>query len=469
MSEHEHLPDHDGGGEDAERPRYLRLEVPAYDRAEGVHPLSYLQLGAPRHDSPLLRTGDDLLEAIELGHETTHFFRDDYRVKNGHTNPAATYMRDDGATRETATANPHEFVRARTEELLSRGGIREHTDGNRITTTRGDRIEVIGGNHKLVVLGRRWERRNEEGHFEEHGWEPAYLESSGGVPMERSNTGTDEEVHFQFTNEPERWKVVAETLRGNTIDVYEGDRHDTYRCREMTETVGGTGALPTTSGEVQDQDASRWLVPEGEGLTAMKPVLVEDVRARSVSVTKEIYGAGAGNGTVVEETWVTDLRETTRVGGTWTTQAEGDVVTDQKGSVSSPVATFNDDVRSSGKLAIQEFFGLKFELVAGALRTWNTGAGYRLQVGAFAEAELAAKVEAFINCFRFGFSLARKTSIEFGVGLEVSVGVDVQVKLLKDKMALSSQRLALAKLGSHVDHTKIHCAEVSSAVTKFWL
>ncbi len=39
--------------------------------------------------------------------------------------------------------------------LHSKGGWRDHSDGNRITTTRGDKIEVIRGNYKLVVLGRQ--------------------------------------------------------------------------------------------------------------------------------------------------------------------------------------------------------------------------------------------------------------------------------------------------------------------------
>ena len=39
--------------------------------------------------------------------------------------------------------------------LHTKGGWRDHTDGNRITTTRGDKVEVIRGNYKLIVLGRQ--------------------------------------------------------------------------------------------------------------------------------------------------------------------------------------------------------------------------------------------------------------------------------------------------------------------------
>lgn len=39
--------------------------------------------------------------------------------------------------------------------LHLRGGVRDHSDGNRITTTRGDKVEIIRGNYKLLVLGRQ--------------------------------------------------------------------------------------------------------------------------------------------------------------------------------------------------------------------------------------------------------------------------------------------------------------------------
>jgi hypothetical protein len=52
--------------------------------------------------------------------------------------------------------------RAESQMLLTRGGWRDHTDGNRVTTTRGDKIEVIQGNYKLLVLGRQDPRQRGE-------------------------------------------------------------------------------------------------------------------------------------------------------------------------------------------------------------------------------------------------------------------------------------------------------------------
>jgi hypothetical protein len=42
-----------------------------------------------------------------------------------------------------------------TKRLLTKGGWWDHSDGNRVTTTSGDKVEVIQGNYKMVVLGRK--------------------------------------------------------------------------------------------------------------------------------------------------------------------------------------------------------------------------------------------------------------------------------------------------------------------------
>jgi hypothetical protein len=55
----------------------------------------------------------------------------------------------------SAQANVIQNRQAETLKLLSKGGWWDHSDGNRVTTTSGDKIEVIEGNYKLVVLGRQ--------------------------------------------------------------------------------------------------------------------------------------------------------------------------------------------------------------------------------------------------------------------------------------------------------------------------
>ncbi|MFO0550169.1 MAG: hypothetical protein U0271_17375 [Polyangiaceae bacterium] len=54
-----------------------------------------------------------------------------------------------------SAANDAKNRQAETLRLLTKGGWWDHSDGNRITTTSGDKIEVIQGNYKMVVLGRQ--------------------------------------------------------------------------------------------------------------------------------------------------------------------------------------------------------------------------------------------------------------------------------------------------------------------------
>jgi len=50
----------------------------------------------------------------------------------------------------------HKDIRKQhSEKLLERGGWWDHTDGNRISTTYGDKVEVIRGNYKMVVMSRQ--------------------------------------------------------------------------------------------------------------------------------------------------------------------------------------------------------------------------------------------------------------------------------------------------------------------------
>lgn len=65
---------------------------------------------------------------------------------------------DDQRLRDGSTS-PHQLSEAErineSSYLHSRGGWRDHSDGNRITTTYGDKVEVIRGNYKLMVMGRQ--------------------------------------------------------------------------------------------------------------------------------------------------------------------------------------------------------------------------------------------------------------------------------------------------------------------------
>ncbi|WP_437563012.1 hypothetical protein [Sorangium sp. So ce542] len=74
------------------------------------------------------------------GRQMRPTFVDDQRLREGC--PSPHQLKEDQRINESSY-------------LHSRGGWRDHSDGNRITTTYGDKVEVIRGNYKLMVMGRQ--------------------------------------------------------------------------------------------------------------------------------------------------------------------------------------------------------------------------------------------------------------------------------------------------------------------------
>jgi hypothetical protein len=69
----------------------------------------------------------------------------------GDTTPAGPFPTTSG----TPPTKQPTLMQNESAILQQKGGWRDHSDGNRITTTFGDKVEVIRGNYKLLVLGRQ--------------------------------------------------------------------------------------------------------------------------------------------------------------------------------------------------------------------------------------------------------------------------------------------------------------------------
>jgi hypothetical protein len=81
------------------------------------------------------------------------FFLDDVRTRDVDLDPTLL-----GSPSPLAYAGHGLTMDQRQKEsaqLYARGGWRDHSDGNRITTTYGDKVEVIRGNYKMIILGRQ--------------------------------------------------------------------------------------------------------------------------------------------------------------------------------------------------------------------------------------------------------------------------------------------------------------------------
>jgi hypothetical protein len=212
--------------------------VPSYDRDEHAgpsakaHPVSYLRLGSMRSGMAELSTpelrGDDLLERAGFGSvaspATAAFFDEtNGGDPRGQTAAGTSYRRDDGGEETTSS------TRDLTAELMTRGGWRDHTDGNRVSTTRGDRVDFVFGNYKRVVFGRQ---------AQGSALARTTFEISGGHLHETSETGCEvKSISWVQTHEG-TWKIVEETLSVNGIERFSGRKTEYVDGDERTTTIG---------------------------------------------------------------------------------------------------------------------------------------------------------------------------------------------------------------------------------------
>ena len=185
--------DSDGNGESLITPgKHLLLSVPDYDPNTAGKQSSFIRIGYP--NIPWTEeVGADLVKLAYLvgpaGKEedaavkarfSSKYLLDEKGNATAVENPeydkvlvefATEYgasfcplFIDDQRLRGEGNVNPkgpegHGFVsdlrRSTSDALQNNCGWRDHSDGNRITTTRGDKIEVVYGNYKLIVLGRQ--------------------------------------------------------------------------------------------------------------------------------------------------------------------------------------------------------------------------------------------------------------------------------------------------------------------------
>lgn len=239
-------------------------------------PLTYFVCGAARSDAdepPTLMRGDELVSDIR--------FKDDLR-----TVPSTqTYLSNDGTAPSASDSTYRETLSA---ALLTRGGWREHTDGDRVSTTRGDSVEVVYGNYKLVVLGRITEAFDPSGRgglgdarntTVNSTLTQTSLDASGGLLTDETSTGGRiVSTSWDDGTEDGSWCTLEQTDSGDKRVVYRGRWQRTFHGPKLALYVGsGTTAVSIDAGN--DTAAAH---------TAERPAVKRSTFARAIS-HKERY------------------------------------------------------------------------------------------------------------------------------------------------------------------------------------
>ncbi len=192
-------------------------------------------------------------------------FIDDTRSRNP---DEMTFIAGQSAS-NTLTARQTE-----TKRLLSKGGWWDHSDGNRISTTVGDKVEVVQGNYKLIVLGRKDPSLGGEALSEEC----SLSDASGGKTIDHTG-GTEAEVmSLEWVKDGDEWSCYQDNGKGNLVSTFHGRKFEYFT---------GTKIVDQRGKDPGDIDMSHIDKPYDED---DDPAIVEQTWARSLSEYKGSQG-----------------------------------------------------------------------------------------------------------------------------------------------------------------------------------
>lgn len=357
--------------------KYILIEAPNFNNASSPTEAmsSYLRLGAVKDLSLAANPAAPKATGEDLAAQITDFI-DDTRVREG----CPDYLSP--AERQAETAKLH-----------IKGGWRDHSDGNRISTTRGDKIEVVKGNYRMVIMG----RQNDIA-----GWDV-----SGGHVGESGIT-FDGASSIEYTTEEYggTWVVVEKTIKGHVHSAFHGRVFD-YYCGESVESITGSEA----PNEMQPN-----------------PVVTEQTWAESI--TSKTGSAALPIPSMVSETWADVMSDTTNA----QTVTSMTTVVD---TTSTTVATNITDTTTAAAITSTTTAGIIADTtVAGLMTSFTTANIEDLTIGTSNTVIIGAETETVIGTMgeltvgsESSIIVGAESSINLSVNTSLTVGIETSVAL----------------------------------------
>ncbi|MFO0553811.1 MAG: hypothetical protein U0271_35835 [Polyangiaceae bacterium] len=370
-------------------------------------------------------------------------------------------------------------------QLYARGGWRAHSDGNRITTTYGDKIEVVRGNYKMIVLG----RQDDPG--EGMGWEATGDHVVDYAPGTMPGAGFWLEFvpDYVFTDSDKTKQTGVWLLVNTTEGVYEYARYAgnfrEERWGDVLETYVGSENPPATSSIASDNvagskghdpphrftdrkyDLPKYgpsnpvgtktdrLVPEwqydNKDVIRSNPHIIEKTWARRIDgwtgSAAQPVGLGATDGGIFEKTYATKVDSYTAAG---TVDEESHVTTTNS-------KTYGDTVTEFTHLNKMQVSNTIVDIMIE--ETTTTPFHFEGHLGAVhLGMEVGIAIEIFLGG-KFGFQAA--------LGIEIATAGILEVKIPKeDKVALKKDLLALQETVTLVSSSTMALKEQTTALTK---
>lgn len=371
--------------------KYFRLEVPNFNGAasEAEQMTSFLHLGAVRE--PRLAASPDAPKATgeDLAARVTTFI-DDTRKRDG----CPDFL-------------PESVRQAETAKLHSKGGWRDHSDGNRITTTRGDKVEVIKGNYRMLILGRQ---------EDEAGWDV-----SGGHVSESGITFAGSSSIEWTQNYDGTWKVTEETIKGDVTSTYQGDVTDYYYGNFVRSTTGT--AFPTEGHEnpaITDRTWAR-IIESYTGSAALPvPVIHDETYAESITsktTADSMSDTTEVSGSIESKTSAGSMSSTTEAGSITDTTTAGVITSTTVGAL----------VDTTVGPSLSTIIGTETEIIVGNSGELNLGLQDSITLGAVIDLTVA---------FMLDVSIAGKLEVSIGRSYKFDAEANFDITPVKVKTAI---------------------------------
>lgn len=374
--------------------KYILIEAPNFNNAasEADAMSSYLRLGAVKDPAIAASAGAPKASGEDLAALVTTFI-DDNRVREG----CPDYLSP--AVRQAETAKLH-----------TKGGWRDHSDGNRVTTTRGDKVEIIKGNYRMLVLGRQNDRAGFDisgGHVAESG---ITFQGSSSIQWVQNYDGT--------------WKVTEETIKGDVYTMYMGDVKDEYWGNFKTSSTGSAAPSKEKPNPVIEDRTWALSIASYTGSAALPvPTISDETWAGSITSSTT---ADAMTSTATVSGAITD---TTTVGGAIvsTTTAGGAIVDTTTAAAVTTTTTAALVANTTIGNTTDVIIGSELEMILGNSAQITVGAEESLTVGAVLDVMIGIMIE---------ITLAGRLDISAGPVLELAPEA-VSLQALKTEINLA--------------------------------
>jgi hypothetical protein len=224
-----------------------------------------------------------------------------------------------GQFEKLALTTEEQRAELRRKALVEGAGWRDHCDGNRITTTTGDKVEVVGGNYQLIVLGRGSSAG--EGSFDDH---------SGGNHIDGTVSPPQTVTKTTFTSSFDggQWSFVEESRKASVHEIFTGEHREDFCGPRRTSIVGmltepvrlelvADGVL---GGGLRGATGLKAIPPtEPDGLAPAAADASPDILeiTLATAITEYVGAKTSPVGSITSKTWATKITEDTTASGAY--------------------------------------------------------------------------------------------------------------------------------------------------------